>query len=221
MAVARRVRAAPQLGRSLARLRDGRNGACAELNGAASATQSRSRVPHASRGRALSRHVACGHVPGCGATRHYSPATPNQPRPHVDVDEAVTKLSTTFLNHFPARLNQARLIGREAEYPVVRRSDGSAGSVAAVIEKLDESGDLRLKMHGDLGLYCDDYEYRCVRARACVLLVLAVGLVRCRGCACLVLLSGRAPALCTATFVPLVAECCMPCSVVPTCSHTP
>lgn len=43
--------------------------------------------------------------------------------------------------------------------------DGSIGNVERVLAVLDEAGDMKLKMVGDAGLFCKDYEYRCVRVQ--------------------------------------------------------
>lgn len=63
------------------------------------------------------------------------------------VMDAIARLAEEFVGHFPIDVTQPRVVGREAEYPVVDRT-GRAGDVRRLWEPLMAPGDLKPKYDG-------------------------------------------------------------------------
>lgn len=87
------------------------------------------------------------------------PADPHSPA----VADAVARLAEEFTKRFPTTVTQPRVIGREAEYPVVD-SQGRAVDVRRLWETLMAPGDLKPKYDGPdsrliVGLEGTDYSY--------------------------------------------------------------
>lgn len=85
------------------------------------------------------------------------------PLPSETVHAAIVQLATTFGDAFPAQVTTPRVVGREAEYPVVD-AQGRAADVRRLWDTLLQAGDLTPKFdsgsrHLIVGLEGTDYSY--------------------------------------------------------------
>lgn len=92
------------------------------------------------------------------------PAATSAAHSHLpEVVDAIARLAEQFTQRFPAAVTQPRVVGREAEYPVVD-SEGRAVDARRLWEPLMTPGDLRPKYDGPdsrliVGLEGTDYSY--------------------------------------------------------------
>ena len=86
------------------------------------------------------------------------------PKPHPpEVADAIARLAEEFTQRFPTDVTQPRVVGREAEFPVVD-SQGRAADVRRMWETLLAAGDLKAKYDGAdsrliVGLDGPEYSY--------------------------------------------------------------
>lgn len=93
------------------------------------------------------------------ANQHPISPQPNRP----EVTDAIARLAEEFTQRFPVTVTQPRVVGREAEYPVVD-SQGRAADVRRLWETLMAPGDLKPKVDGPdsrliVGLDGKEYSY--------------------------------------------------------------
>lgn len=79
------------------------------------------------------------------------------------VDDAIAQIATTFAARFPTEIQRPRIVGREAEFPVVD-AHGRAADVRRLLTRLMAQGDLQPKFDSGnerliVGLEGDDYSY--------------------------------------------------------------
>src|SRR4051812_43126951 len=77
--------------------------------------------------------------------------------------DAIVRMADRFTQRFPIQVTQPRVVGREAEYPVVD-SHGRAADVRRLWETLMGQGDLKVKTDGPdsrliVGLDGEEYSY--------------------------------------------------------------
>jgi gamma-glutamylcysteine synthetase len=95
--------------------------------------------------------------------RHFNQhAIPSDSRAPV-VQDAIARLAEEFTQRFPTKVTQPRVVGREAEFPVVD-SQGRAADVRRLWDTLLAGGDLKAKTDGPdsrlvVGLEGTDYSY--------------------------------------------------------------
>lgn len=91
--------------------------------------------------------------------RHTAPPPSHSP----EVTAIIARLAERFIEGFPTTITQPRVVGREAEYPVVD-GQGRAADVRRLWDRLNARGDLKPKTDGPnsrlvVGLEGADYSY--------------------------------------------------------------